>query len=109
MAVTTPTKAPRTEPAMTSSHPRPVPCHWFSWLAAALDRRTAPQLALLFLGAVLNPTRATGTATDEAGERINRRLDPDFVRSGRRIRCVPWTGTGGRLPSLLARVLADLS
>ncbi len=33
---------------MTSSHPLPVPCQWFSWLAAALDRRSAPKLALLF-------------------------------------------------------------
>ena len=24
---------------MTSSHPLPVPCQWFSWLAAALDRQ----------------------------------------------------------------------
>jgi hypothetical protein len=38
---------------MTSSHPLPVPCQWFSWLAAALDRRSAPRLARLFIGAVL--------------------------------------------------------
>src|SRR3954471_135205 len=38
---------------MTSSHLPHVPCQWFSWLAAALDRRSAARLALLFLGAVL--------------------------------------------------------
>ena len=38
---------------MTSSHPTPAPCQWFSWLAAALDRRSAPRLARLFFGAVL--------------------------------------------------------
>ena len=29
---------------MTSSHPTPAPCQWFSWLAAALARRSAPRL-----------------------------------------------------------------
>ena len=38
---------------MTSSHPLPAPCQWFARLASALDRRSAPRLALLFLGAVL--------------------------------------------------------
>ncbi len=47
---------------MTSSHPLPVPCQWFSWLATALDRRSAPRLALLFLGAVLARGRRTVTA-----------------------------------------------
>ena len=46
---------------MTSSHPLPVPCQWFSWLAAALDSRSAPRLALLFLGAVLARGRRTVT------------------------------------------------
>ena len=46
---------------MTSSHPTPVPCQWFSRLAAALDRRSAPRLALLFLGAVLARGRRTVT------------------------------------------------
>src|SRR3954453_4746461 len=53
---------PRTEPAMTSSHPRPIPCQWFSNLATVLDRRTAPRLALLFLGAVLARGRRTVTS-----------------------------------------------
>jgi hypothetical protein len=47
---------------MTSSHPLPVPCQWFSWLATALDRRSAPRLALLFLGAVLARGRRTVTS-----------------------------------------------
>ena len=46
---------------MTSSHPLPVPCQWFSRLASALDRRSAPRLALLFLGAVLARGRRTVT------------------------------------------------
>jgi hypothetical protein len=46
---------------MTSSHPTPAPCQWFSWLAAALDCRSAPRLALLFLGAVLARGRRTVT------------------------------------------------
>ena len=46
---------------MTSSHPLPVPCQWFSRLAAALDRRSAPRLALLFLGALLARGRRTVT------------------------------------------------
>jgi hypothetical protein len=47
---------------MTSSHPTPVPCQWFSRLAAALDRRSAPRLALLFLGAIVARGRRTVTA-----------------------------------------------
>jgi hypothetical protein len=44
---------------MTSSHPTPAPCQWFARLAAALDRRSVPRLALLFLGAVLARGRRT--------------------------------------------------
>ena len=47
---------------MTSSHPTPAPCQWFTWLAAALDRRSAPRLALLLLGAVLARGRRTVTS-----------------------------------------------
>ena len=46
---------------MTSSHPTPAPCQWFSRLASALDRRSAPRLALLSLGALL--ARGRGTVT----------------------------------------------
>jgi hypothetical protein len=54
--------SPRTEPAVTSSHPLPAPCHWFTRLAAAPKRRSAPRLALLFLGAVLARGRRTVTS-----------------------------------------------
>lgn len=47
---------------MTSSHPMPVPCQWFARLAGALDRRSAPRLALLFFGAVLARGRRTVTS-----------------------------------------------
>ncbi|MEO6808139.1 MAG: transposase, partial [Isosphaeraceae bacterium] len=62
MAVTRPAKHPdRSRPSMTSSHLTTAPCQWFSWLAAALDRRSAPRLALLLLGAVLARGRRTLT------------------------------------------------
>src|SRR6201995_5593083 len=57
---------------MTSSHPLPVPCQWFSWLAAALDRRSAPRLALLFLGAVLALGRRTVTTWIRAAKLSDR-------------------------------------
>ena len=47
---------------MTSSHPDMPPCQWFSHLAAYLDRRSAPRLAWLFLGAVLARGRRTLTS-----------------------------------------------
>src|SRR3954453_653456 len=47
---------------MTSSHPTPALCQWSSYLAAVLDRRSAPWLALLFLGAVLARGRRTVTS-----------------------------------------------
>ena len=47
---------------MISSHYDPSPCQWFSRLAAALDRRSAPRLVLLFLGAVLARGRTTVTS-----------------------------------------------
>jgi hypothetical protein len=85
---------------MTSSHPAPVPCQWFSWLAAALDRRSAPRLALLFFGAVLARGRRTVTtwiraaklsgqyqrgyvavaAAGKRADRIARRLLTEVVR-----------------------------
>jgi DDE superfamily endonuclease len=57
---------------MTSSHPLPAPCQWFSWPAAALDRRSAPRLALLFLGAVLARGRRTVTTWIRAGKLSDR-------------------------------------
>lgn len=47
---------------MTSSHHARCPCQWFPRIAAALDRRSAARLALLFLGAVLARGRRTVTS-----------------------------------------------
>jgi len=57
---------------MTSSHPTPSPCQWFSRLAAALDRRSAPRLALLILGAVLARGRRTVTTWIRAAKLSDR-------------------------------------
>ncbi len=57
---------------MTSSLLPPVPCQWFSWLASALDRRPAPRLALLFLGAVLALGRRTVTTWIRAAKPSDR-------------------------------------
>ena len=46
---------------MTSLHQDPAPCQWFSRLACCLDRRSAPRLVWLFLGAVLAYGRRTVT------------------------------------------------
>ena len=95
---------------MTSSHPLPVPCQWFSRLASALDCRSAPRLALLFLGAVLARGRRTVTtwiraakltdrfqscyiavaAAGKRTDRIARRLLTEVVRP---LRC--WRGPHG--------------
>jgi hypothetical protein len=47
---------------MTSSHQDGPACQWFSHLAAFLDRRSAPRLAWLFVGAVLARGRRTVTS-----------------------------------------------
>jgi hypothetical protein len=47
---------------MISSHLLPARCQWFARLASALDRRSAPRLALLFLGAGLARGRRTVTS-----------------------------------------------
>ena len=47
---------------MTSSHSIPTPCQWFTRIASPLDRRSAPRLALLLLGAVLARGRRTVTS-----------------------------------------------
>jgi len=47
---------------MTSSHQDASSCQWFSHLSAALDRRSAARLALLFLGALLARGRRTVTS-----------------------------------------------
>jgi hypothetical protein len=47
---------------MLFSQPTPAPCQWSSRLGAALDRRTAVRLALVFVGAVLARGRRTVTS-----------------------------------------------
>jgi DDE superfamily endonuclease len=47
---------------MTSSHPTPHSCQWFSRLASVLDRRSRARLASLLLGAVLARGRRTVTS-----------------------------------------------
>jgi DDE superfamily endonuclease len=94
---------------MTSSHLTLAPCQWFSWLASAMDRRSAPRLALLFLGAVLARGRRTVTtwiraaklsdqfrpcytavaAAGKRADRIARRLLTEVVE--------PLVGEAGRL------------
>jgi DDE superfamily endonuclease len=63
---------------MTSSHLTPAPCQWFSRLASALDRRSAPQLALLFLGAILARGRRTVTAWIRAAK-LSGRFRPCYT------------------------------
>jgi len=94
---------------MTSSHPTLIPCQWFVRLAGSLDRRSAPRLALLFVGAVLARGRRTVTtwiraaglserfpscylavaAAGKRADRIARRLLMDVVK--------PLTTGAGRL------------
>src|SRR5829696_2298234 len=84
MAVTKPARHPeRSRPPMTSSHPLLAPCQWFSRLAAALDRRSAPRLALLFLGAVLARGRRTVTGWLRAAGRGSPRRKSRPRRSGK--------------------------
>jgi hypothetical protein len=47
---------------MTSSHQDGLACHWFSHVAAFLDRRSAPMQAWLFLRALLARGRRTVTS-----------------------------------------------
>src|SRR5512135_1533446 len=78
MAVTTPANGPRPEPAMTSSHLPPASCQWFSRLASALDRRSAPRLALLLLGAILARGRRTVTSWIRAAK-LSDQLRPCYT------------------------------
>ncbi len=63
---------------MTSSHPTLAPCQWFSWLAIDLDRRSAPRLALLFLGAILARGRRTVTSWIRAAK-LSERFQSCYV------------------------------
>jgi len=79
---------------MTSSHQMPVPCQRFAWLAAALDRRSAPRLALLFFGAVL----ARGPRTITTGIRAAK-------LSGHYQRCYVAVAAAGKRADRIARRL----
>jgi hypothetical protein len=57
---------------VTSSHQIPTPCQWFSRLSSALDCRSAPRLARLFLGAVLARGRRTVTTWIRAAKLSDR-------------------------------------
>jgi hypothetical protein len=89
---------------MTSSHQDPSPGRWFSWLAAALDRRSAPRLALLFLGAVLARGRRTVTSWIRAA-RLSDQFRPCYTAvaaAGKRADCI-----ARRLLTELVGPLAD--
>lgn len=83
---------------MPSSHPTPVPCQWFSWLAAALDRRSAPRLALLLFGAVLARGRRTVTSWIRAAK-LSGQYQSCYIAvaaAGKRAgRPAPWTPSPG--------------
>src|SRR6476661_6470880 len=87
--------SPRTEPAMISSHPLPALCQWFAHLAAVLDKRSAPRLALLFLGAILARGRRTVTSWIRAAG-----LSPEYRR------CYTTVSAAGKRADLIAGLLA---
>jgi hypothetical protein len=80
---------------MPSSHPTPAPCHWFSRLASALDPRSAPRLARLFLGAILARGRRTVTSWIRAVG-----LSPEYRR------CYTTVSAAGKRTDLIAGHLA---
>jgi DDE superfamily endonuclease len=79
---------------MTSSHPTPAPCQWFSRLASVLDRRSALRLARLFLGAVLARGRRTVTTWIRAAK-----------LSGQYQSCYIAVAAAGKRADLIARRL----
>jgi DDE superfamily endonuclease len=80
---------------MPSSHPLPPSCHWFSRLASALDPRSAPRLARLFLGAILARGRRTVTSWIRAAG-----------LSGEYRRCYTTVAAAGKRADLIAAHLA---
>jgi hypothetical protein len=84
---------PRTDAAMTSSHTPAPRCQWFSALAKALDRRSAPRLAALFLGLILSRGRRTLSCWVRAAQLSNqyRRCYDTVGAVGRRTQRVATT------------------
>jgi hypothetical protein len=80
---------------MPSSQATPAPCHWFSRLTSALDPRSAPRLALLFLGAILARGRRTVTSWIRAA-----RLSGEYRR------CYTTVAAAGKRTDLIAAHLA---
>jgi hypothetical protein len=78
MAAAKPANQPRTEPAMTSSHQDAASCQWFSHLASLLDRRSAPRLVWLFIGAILARGRRTVTSWIRAAG-LSRQYQPCYI------------------------------
>src|SRR5437763_31753 len=83
---------------MPSSHTAPAPCHWFSALAALLDRRCAPRLVRVSLGAVLARGRRTVTSWIRAAG-----LSPAFRSAYTAV------AAAGKRADTLAGVLARLA
>jgi hypothetical protein len=63
---------------MTSLHQDAATCQWFPYLASALDRRSAPRLVRLFLGAVLARGRRTVTSWIRAAG-LSRQYQPCYT------------------------------
>jgi len=63
---------------MTSSHQDTKACQWFAYLTSALDRRSAPRLVWLFLGAVLARGRRTVTSWIRAAG-LSRKYQPCYT------------------------------
>jgi len=80
---------------MPSSHTAGRLCHWFSVLAWALDPRSAPRLALLFLGAILARGRRTVTSWIRAAG-LSQQFRP----------CYTTVAAAGRRADLIAARLA---
>src|SRR5262249_30851481 len=82
----------RTQPSMTSSHPLPRRSQWFARLSATLDRRSAPTLALMLLGAVLARGRRTVTSWIRAAK-LGERFQSCYVAvaaAGKRSDRIAW-------------------
>jgi hypothetical protein len=83
-----------TDAAMTSSHTPAPRCQWFSALGRALDPRSAPRLACLFLGAILACGRRTLSSWIRAA-----RLSDQFRR------CYTTVAAAGRRTELIGAYL----